>query len=49
MVPFLVSLFAPDGGQGDKKHLGGFTEIDLFGISPAVWKSMISYLGSRRC
>jgi hypothetical protein len=33
------------GGQGDKKHLGGFTEIDLFGISPAVWKNMISYFG----
>ena len=33
------------GGTGDKKHLGGFTEIDLFGISPAVWKHMISYFG----
>lgn len=33
------------GGQGDKKHLGGFTEIDLFGITPAVWNSMISYFG----
>ena len=33
------------GGTGDKKHLGGFTDIDLFGISPAVWKDMVSYFG----
>lgn len=33
------------GGKGDKKHLGGFTEIDLHGISPEVWKHMISYFG----
>lgn len=33
------------GGAGDRKHLGGFTEIDLFGISPAIWKNMISYFG----
>jgi SAM-dependent methyltransferase len=33
------------GGKGDKKHLGGFTEIDLHGISPDVWKYMISYFG----
>jgi hypothetical protein len=29
------------GGKGDKKHLGGFTEIDLHGISPAVWKHLV--------
>mmetsp|Transcript_27348 Transcript_27348/g.41384 ORF Transcript_27348/g.41384 Transcript_27348/m.41384 type:complete len:420 (-) Transcript_27348:51-1310(-) len=29
------------GGKGDGKHLGGFTNIDLHGISPAVWKFMV--------
>lgn len=29
------------GGKGDKKHLGGFTEIDMHGISPAVWKHAV--------
>ena len=33
------------GGKGDKKHLGGFTEIDLQGISPSVWKYMVTYFG----
>jgi len=33
------------GGEGDKKHLGGFTDIDLHGISPALWKHMITYFG----
>lgn len=33
------------GGKGDKPHLGGFTEIDLHGISPSVWKYMITNLG----
>jgi len=33
------------GGEGDAKHLGGFTDIDVHGISPAVWKHMISYFG----
>ena len=33
------------GGKGDKKHLGGFTEIDLHGISPSVWKYMVTYFG----
>lgn len=33
------------GGQGDKQHLGGFTDIDLQGVSPAVWKYMINYFG----
>uniref|UniRef100_A0A7S1CX87 Uncharacterized protein n=1 Tax=Cyclophora tenuis TaxID=216820 RepID=A0A7S1CX87_CYCTE len=29
------------GGEGDKKHLGGFTDIDTQGISPAAWKWII--------
>lgn len=29
------------GGKGDKKHLGGFTEIDMAGISPGVWKHAV--------
>lgn len=29
------------GGKGDKKHLGGFTAIDMHGISPAVWKHAV--------
>mmetsp|Transcript_5781 Transcript_5781/g.11284 ORF Transcript_5781/g.11284 Transcript_5781/m.11284 type:complete len:394 (-) Transcript_5781:180-1361(-) len=29
------------GGAGDKAHLGGFTEIDLDGISPNLWRHMI--------
>ena len=29
------------GGKGDGKHLGGFTDIDMQGISPAVWKYMV--------
>lgn len=33
------------GGAGDKKHLGGFTELDLDGISPAVWKHMLREYG----
>jgi Methyltransferase domain len=33
------------GGKGDKKHLGGFTELDINGISPSVWKHMISNFG----
>ena len=33
------------GGAGDKKHLGGFTEIDTQGISPATWKYMVQNLG----
>lgn len=33
------------GGQGDKKHLGGFTDIDFSGISPATWKFMITFFG----
>jgi len=33
------------GGTNDKAHLGGFTDIDLHGISPYVWKLMINYFG----
>ena len=33
------------GGAGDKAHLGGFTELDLMGISPAVWTLMLQYFG----
>lgn len=33
------------GGKGDKAHLGGFTEIDTMGISPRVWKHMITDIG----
>lgn len=29
------------GGKGDAKHLGGFTEIDMMGLSPTVWKWMV--------
>ena len=35
------------GGRGDKQHLGGFTDIDLQGISPAVWKFMVETVGVR--
>jgi 2-polyprenyl-3-methyl-5-hydroxy-6-metoxy-1,4-benzoquinol methylase len=33
------------GGAGEKKHLGGFTELDTEGISPHLWKYMMSYFG----
>jgi hypothetical protein len=29
------------GGAGDGKHLGGFTELDIQGVSPAVWKHIV--------
>jgi Methyltransferase domain len=32
------------GGAGDKKHLGGFTDIDTAGISPRAWKWMVQRL-----
>lgn len=35
------------GGAGDKQHLGGFTEFDVAGVSPALWKKMIQELGVR--
>jgi len=33
------------GGQGDKKHLGGFGQMDVGGINPAAWKHMIEDVG----
>ena len=33
------------GGKGDKKHLGGFTNVDIHGISPYVWRMMIKDYG----
>jgi len=33
------------GGKGDKAHLGGFTEIDVHGLSPTLWKDMVEYFG----
>jgi hypothetical protein len=33
------------GGEGDKAHLGGFTEMDMDGMSPTLWKYMIDYFG----
>jgi Methyltransferase domain len=33
------------GGHGDKPHLGGFTDLDHHGVSPAVWKWMITDMG----
>jgi hypothetical protein len=35
------------GGKGDSKHLGGFTDLDLQGVSPAVWKYMVETIGVR--
>jgi Methyltransferase domain len=33
------------GGAGDKVHLGGFVEFDREGVSPAVWKDMMDWVG----
>lgn len=34
------------GGNGvDKAHLGGFTDLDEHGISPAAWHWMMEYIG----
>jgi hypothetical protein len=33
------------GGAGDMKHLGGFTEYDEAGVSPALWTMMIQEFG----
>jgi len=33
------------GGKGDKPHLGGFTDLDHHGVSPAAWKWMVEYIG----
>jgi hypothetical protein len=35
------------GGVGDKKHLGGFTELDLSGVSPNLWTKMMLTYGVR--
>lgn len=32
------------GGKGDAAHLGGFTEIDLMGVSENLWNFMLSQL-----
>jgi len=29
------------GGKGDKAHLGGFTDIDVQGLAPAVWTHLV--------
>ena len=33
------------GGKGDKVHLGGFTAYDGDGVSPTLWKHMVSHYG----
>jgi hypothetical protein len=33
------------GGAGDMKHLGGFTEYDGMGVSPALWTVMMQEFG----
>ena len=33
------------GGKGDKKHLGGFTTYDGYGVSPATWRYIMTTLG----
>ena len=33
------------GGAGDKVHLGGFVDFDREGVSPAVWKDMMDWVG----
>lgn len=35
------------GGSGDKKHLGGFTTIDLSGITPTAWSNIVEVYGVR--
>ena len=32
------------GGAGDQKHLGGFTDLDVEGITPRGWKWMVQRL-----
>ena len=34
--------------RGDKAHLGGFTKLDLEGVSPGVWRSVRSACTPRR-
>ena len=33
------------GGKGDAKHLGGWTEIDIQGLSPFLWRHMMTKFG----
>ena len=33
------------GGASDKAHLGGFTTLDLDGVSPLTWKWMVETIG----
>lgn len=33
------------GGKGDGKHLGGWTDIDIQGLSPYLWRHMIKKFG----
>lgn len=33
------------GGAGDQQHLGGFTDLDLAGVSPAIWRQMLTEFG----
>jgi hypothetical protein len=33
------------GGQGDKPHLGGFTEVDMHGLTPSAWLWMVTEVG----
>jgi SAM-dependent methyltransferase len=32
------------GGKGDAPHLGGFTESDLDGVSPALWTFLLKHV-----
>jgi 2-polyprenyl-3-methyl-5-hydroxy-6-metoxy-1,4-benzoquinol methylase len=32
------------GGKGDAPHLGGFTESDLDGVSPALWTFLMKHV-----
>jgi len=41
----LSKLRSNYGGHGDKKHLGGFAQMDVGGINPAAWKHMIEDIG----
>eukprot|EP00546_Thalassionema_frauenfeldii_P011439 CAMPEP_0178921802 /NCGR_PEP_ID=MMETSP0786-20121207/15772_1 /TAXON_ID=186022 /ORGANISM="Thalassionema frauenfeldii, Strain CCMP 1798" /LENGTH=455 /DNA_ID=CAMNT_0020596039 /DNA_START=189 /DNA_END=1556 /DNA_ORIENTATION=+ len=36
------------GGFGEKSHLGGFTTLDIHGISPFVWRDMMEYFGVKK-
>ena len=49
LVHWSTSFNYSKGYKGDKDalHLGGFTAIDMEGISPLVWKDMLEFLGVR--